>query len=78
MYKVYESDDFNKIYEVSSTLKDEKLKINKILIEKLKEILENLDFEQNQYPRTATGIYKTGHDSFRLVKWICYYDRSFF
>ena len=25
-------------------------------------------FEQNQYSGTATGIYKTGHDSIRLMK----------
>ena len=39
-------------------------------------MLENSDFEQNHWPRTATGIYKIGHDSIRSMKWICYYNRS--
>ena len=32
VWKMYESDDFDKIFEVLSTLKNKKLKINKILI----------------------------------------------
>ena len=39
-------------------------------------MLINPNFEQNKYSRTAEGIYKIGHDSIRLMKWICYYDRS--
>ena len=38
-------------------------------------MLENLDFEHNHWSRTAEGIYKIGHDSIRLMKWICYFDR---
>ena len=41
-------------------------------------MLENSDFGQNYWSRTATCIYKFGHNSIRLVKWICYYDRSFY
>ena len=41
-------------------------------------MLENPDFEQNKYSITSTGIYKIGHDSIRLMKWICYYDLSFY
>ena len=41
-------------------------------------MLENPDFEQNYWSRTATSIYKIGHDSIRLMKWFCYYDRSFY
>ena len=42
-------------------------------------MLENPDFEQNYWSRTATGVYKkNGHDSIRLMKWICYYDRSYY
>ena len=52
--------------------------MNKILIEKYKSILQNPDFEQDYWSRTATGIYEIGHDSFRLTKWICYYDRSYY
>ena len=39
---------------------------------------ENPDFEQNHRSRTAEGIYKIAHDSIRLMKWICYYDRSYY
>ena len=39
-------------------------------------MLENPDFEQDHWSRTAEGIYKIGHDSIRLMKWTCYYDRS--
>ena len=41
-------------------------------------MLKNPDFEQDYWSRTAQGIYKIGHDSIRLMKWICYYDRSYF
>ena len=78
VYKIYEGNDFNEIYKVLSTLKNKKLKINNILIEKYKDMLKNPDFEQNYWSRTATGIYKIGHDSIRLMKWICYYDRLYY
>ena len=55
-----------------------KLKINNTLIEKYKELLKNPDFEQNCYSRTATGIFEIGYDAIRLMKWICYYDRSYY
>ena len=76
--KVYESDVSDKIYEILSTLKIKKLKTNHILIEKYKNRLKNSDFEQNYWSRTATGIYKIDHDSIRLMKWMCYYDRSYY
>ena len=41
-------------------------------------MLENPNFEQNRYSITSTGIYKNGHDCIRLLKWICYYDRSYY
>ena len=41
-------------------------------------MLENSDFEQNYLSRTATGFYKIGHDSIRIMKWICYCDRSYY
>ena len=53
-----------------------KLKINNILIEKFKDMCENLDFRQDYYIRTSTGIYKIGHDSVTIMKRILYYDRS--
>ena len=52
--------------------------MNNILIEKYKAMLKNQDFEQDHWSRTATGIYKIGHDSIRIIKWICYYDRSYY
>ena len=71
IYKIYEGGEYNKIYEVLSTLKNKNLKINNILIEKFKIMLENFDFEQNYSSKTAIGIYKIGHDSIQLMKRIC-------
>ena len=78
VYKTYEDDDYDEIYKVLSTLRNKKLKINFILIEKYKDLIKNSDFEQNYWSRTAQRVYKIGDDSIRLMKWICYYDRSFF
>ena len=78
VYKIYESDDYDKIDEVLSTSKNKKIKLNNILIEKYRNMLENPDFEQIYWSKTATGVYKIGHDSIRLMKWICYYDRSYY
>ena len=41
-------------------------------------MLENSDFEQEHWSRTAESIYKIAHDSIRLMKWIYYYDRSYY
>ena len=47
-------------------------------------MLKNPNFEQNKYSPTSSGIYKIGHEcsihenSIRLMKWICYYDRSYY
>ena len=41
-------------------------------------MLQNPNFEQNYWSKSAIGIYKIGHDSIRLMKWICYYVRSFY
>ena len=38
----------------------------------------NPDFEQNKYSKTSTEICRIGHDSIRFMKWICYYERSFY
>ena len=76
VYKLYDSNDYNKIYEVLSRLKNKKLKINNKIIEIYKDMLKNPDFKQNKYSLTSTGIYKIGHDFIRLRKWICYYKRS--
>ena len=78
VYKIYEGDDFDKIYEVLSTLKNKKLKINNTLIELYKDTLKNPNFEQNQCSKTSIGLYKIAHYSIRLMKWICYYDRSYY
>ena len=77
LYKIYEGDDYDKIYEVLTTLKNKKLEMHNILIEKYKDKLQNPKFEQNKYSITSTGIYRIGHNSIRLMKWICYYDRSY-
>ena len=41
-------------------------------------MLENPDFEQDSYSRTATGLFRNGHDRVRLTKWLVHYDRSLF
>ena len=69
---------FGKIYKVLLTLKNKKLKINNILIEKYRDMIQNPDFEQDYWSRTAQGIYKVGHDSIRLLNWICYSDRYYY
>ena len=76
--KSYEGDDFDKIYEVLRTLKDKKLKINITVIEIYKDMFKNTNFEQNKYSLTSSGLYKIAHDSIRLMKWICFYDRSYY
>ena len=72
VFKIYEGDDYDEIYKVLSTLKNKKLKINNKLINIYKDMLLNLYFEQNNYSLTSKSIYKIGHDSIRLMKWICY------
>ena len=74
---IYDGNDYNEINKVLSTIKNKKLKINNVLIEKYKNMLANWDFEQNCWSRTATDFYKIGHDCVRLMKFICFYDRSF-
>ena len=53
LYKSYEGDNSDEIYKVLSTLKNKKLKINNTLMEIYKNMLENPDFEQNYWSRTA-------------------------
>ena len=78
VYKVYQGDNYDEIYKVLSTLKNNKLKLNNIIIGIYKDMLEIPNFEQNKYSISSSGIYKIGHDSIRLMKWICYYDRSYY
>ena len=70
VYKIYGGYDYTKVYEVLSPLKNKKLKIYKFLIEKYKDMLENPDFEENDWSKTAEGIHKTGLDSVRIMKWL--------
>ena len=58
VYKIIDGNDTDKIYEVLSTLKIKKVKINNILIEKYKYMIVNTDFGQNHYSRTDKGIHK--------------------
>ena len=50
---------FDKIYEHLSTIKSTKFEKNNILIKKTKDMLENLDFEQDYYSRTAIDLKRT-------------------
>ena len=77
VYKIYEGDDFGKIYEVFSTFKIKIIKINNILVDKYKDMIENQGFEQDYWSRTAEGVNKIGLDSNRFVKWLAYFDRSY-
>ena len=70
MYKICEGNDYDKLYEVLSNLKNKKLKINDILIEKYKDMILNEDIEQNYYSRSTQGVYENGQDSLRLMKWL--------
>ena len=38
----------------------------------------NLDCEQNYYSRTATGLYKIGQCSIRIMKKLAYSEGSFY
>ena len=76
--KIYEGDNYDEIYKILSILKNKKLKRNNTIIEIYKDLLKNPNFEQNKYSLTSTGIYRIGHDSIRLMKFICYYDRSYY
>ena len=40
-------------------------------------MLENPDFEQDHWARTAESVFKIGHDSIRLMKWVIYYHRCY-
>ena len=78
LYIIYGGDDYDDIYKFLSKLKNKKLKINNILIEIYKDMSKKPNFEQNKYSLTSSGIYKIGHDSIQLRKWICFYDRSYY
>ena len=41
-------------------------------------MMKNQDFEQEYWSRSAEGVYKNAHDSFRLLKWICYCDKFYY
>ena len=41
-------------------------------------MIEKPDFEKDYWSTIAEGINKIGHDSIRLMKWICFYDRSYY
>ena len=48
------------------------------MIENYKNMLEKSDFEHDYWSRTAEDIYKNGHDSNRLMKWLAFYDKSYY
>ena len=41
VFKIYDGNDIGKTFEVLSTLRNKKLKLNNVLIEKHKDLLEN-------------------------------------
>ena len=40
-------------------------------------MIKNPYSEQNHYSKISKCINKTGHDSFRIMKWLAFYDRSY-
>ena len=58
-------------------IRNKNLDLNKILIEKHKDKLENPNFERYLCSRTAISVHKVGQDSIKLMKWIAHYDRSY-
>ena len=38
---------------------------------------KNLDFEENYHSKTAEGVHKIGQYSIRIMKCLCFADRSF-
>ena len=64
VFRIYGSDDFSNLYSfIKFKIKNMKLKIKKILIEKYKNMKQNLDFQQNYYSIKTYCIYAIGHDS---------------
>ena len=51
---------------------------NNILMEKYKNKNEYPNFVQDCWSRTAIGIYRIGHDCVRIMKWLNYYDSSYY
>ena len=78
VYKTYEGGDYDKNIWNFINIKKKSLKINNALINIHKDMLLNPNFGQNLFSITSTGIYKIAHDSIRLMKWIRYYDRSYY
>ena len=58
VYKIYEANDYDKLYGNLSTIKIKTLNINYILIEKYKNLPEIPDFEKYQWSRTAEVVKK--------------------
>ena len=49
-----------------------------MVIEEYENMLEKPDFEQDYCSKTGKSIYKIGQDSIRLLKWLAYYNRSYY
>ena len=58
------------MFEVSTILKNKKLKRSNILIENYRDMLENLDIEQENWSKTSHGVYEVRHGSNSLMKWL--------
>ena len=70
--QIYNGDDYDKIIECLSTLKNKILYIKKELVELYKNMDEN--FEQTYISLSVKGVYKICYDSIRLMKWLCRCD----
>ena len=75
VYKLYECEDFDKVYEALSKL-GKKLKIKNELIAEYKKANKFPDFKQNYHSRLAVSKNKIGYDSVTLLEWMAYYDQN--
>ena len=74
VYEIYEGNGFNESFEVSAKLKNKNFKINVERMENYKNLDEN--FEQVCSSKKAKSRNCIGKDSFRLMKWMAYYDQN--
>ena len=74
VYKRNEGESFNESLNILSTLRKKKLKSQNELAERKRSMIK--EFEQNRDSRTASGIFRIGHDRIRISKYMAHFDRQ--
>ena len=76
-YQIYQDNDFDKVSEALSEVKNRKLKNKDIFTEIYKGSNENLlnETEKNYCSRATIGIQEIGNVFLRLMNWLSSYDR---